>query len=308
MDLRERSERCFLIYQGIREKTRIPLRGLGKILGLSGRGKTTSTVSRHLQKMYELQITFKPNLILRGFENSFVTAYFLRAVSRKDVSSLFTVLKDDPRISYAVFLSGAYDFFVTSREPCIDFRDDVSVVKKSVLYTPIYTVPYGWDKEMRECLISVANAELEKGLLDRELEDFLPWDEIDWHIFHSMRFNARKQFTDVGRETGVSSDTAKKRFYENVLPYCDVANYFFPKGYDHYNRSFVILHSDHEKGLVNALSKLPCTSYVYPLEDELALILFHEGINDVVTAFLKLEEAGFIEDHLLLTPAWHWWF
>jgi len=305
---REKSETHHLIYQSIQDKTRIRLKDLARILGLSGRGRTTQTASRHLQEMYELKITFYPNLILRAYENSYVTAYFLRAKSRKAVTKIFKGLQTDPQISYVIFLSGQYDFFVTSRQEQLNLEKfDVSIVKKSCMYTPVFAVPQGWNNEMRECLKSLTASRFEKGVLGRELEDFLPWEELDWQIFHSMMFNARKKFTEVGREVGVTSDTVKRHFNRSVLPYCDVAHYFFPKGYDHYDRSFVIAHSDYEKDFVSSLGKLPCTSYVYPLEEELALILFHEGINGLITAFQKLEEVEVIRDYLLLVPVWHWW-
>ena len=297
-----------LIYELISDKTRLRLKEVAKVLGLSGRGRTTETASRHLKNMYEHKISFKPNLILRAYENSYLTAYFLRAKSRKTVSLAFKGLKTNPHVPYVIFLSGDYDFFLTTREKQLDLEEyNVSVVKKMCMYTPVYTTPLGWKNEMRDCLLSLIHSTFEKGLLERELEDFLPWDQVDWDIFHSMRFNARKEFTKVGREVGVSSDTVKRHFHHSVLPYCHVAHYFFPKGYDHYQSSFVIVHSDYEKALIDSLSRLPCTTYVYPLEKELVLMLFHEGINDLITAFQKMEEAGFIEDYLLSTPVWYWW-
>jgi hypothetical protein len=62
------------------------------------------------------------------------------------------------------------------------------------------------------------------------------------------------------------------------------------------------LKSSYEKDLVRSLSTLPCTSYVYPLEKDTLLSIFNEGIIDLMRAFKKLEEAGFVDDYLLLIP------
>jgi hypothetical protein len=89
------------------------------------------------------------------------------------------------------------------------------------------------------------------------------------------------------------------------LPCCNIAHYFFPKGYDHYHQSLLILESDHEKGLVQAFSKLPCTTYVFPLEKEVVFGVFHERVNDLMFALKKIEEKGYLRRYLLLVPL-HW--
>jgi len=297
----------YLIYRAIIEKPRIKLKELAKILGLTGRGRTITTAFKYLHRLYEYKISFNPNLILRAYENSYHTAYFLKAQSRDSLSVTFQTLAKDPKISRVMFLSGMYDFFVTSRHSDLNLKKhDVSLCKKTCMYTPQFTVPHGWKNPMRDALISLSSSLLEKGKLEREREDFLPWDDIHWDIFYSMKDNVRIEFTKVAQEVDVTSDTVKKYFYQAVLPYCDISHYFFPKGYDYYDKSFIITHSNYEKDLINSLKKLPCTTYVYPLEEELALILFHEGINDLMRAFQKMEEAGVIEKYLLLVPLAQW--
>ncbi|KYK38137.1 MAG: hypothetical protein AYK18_07840 [Theionarchaea archaeon DG-70] len=117
-----------------------------------------------------------------------------------------------------------------------------------------------------------------------------------------MKNNVQIPFSTVAEETGFSSITVKKYFYETVLPYCNIAHYFFPKGYNHYSQAVVTIETDFEEGLVGAFSKLPCTTYVFPLEEELLVGIFHEGIQDVMFTMKKLEEKGFIKKHLLLVP------
>jgi len=307
MKTSQKIELYYFIYQAIREKTRVKIKQLAHSLDLSGRGRTFKVVSDYLHSMYENKISLKPRLNLRVFENSSITAYFLRAKSRRKLSSTFQNLAEDPRISKVLYLAGMYDFLVTARLDDLNLKQyNVRVAKKTHMYTPIFTIPHGWKNDVKDTLQLFAKSSLKKGNLERELEDFLPWSDLDWRIYHSMKTNARKPFTHVGKSASVTSDTVKRHFYESIVPYCDIAHYFFPRGYSHYHQSFIIVQSEYEKDLVTCLSVLPCTSYVYPLENELVLSIFHEGVTHLMTAFQKLEEAGYIDNYLLLVPLAHW--
>ncbi len=291
----------YTIYDLVRVKPRFRLNVVAHSLGLSGRGKSRSTASNYVLKLYRRKISFHPNLVLRPYENCFTMAYFLKARNPQDITDSFVTLSENSSISYMLLLSGQYDFFVTTRHD-LTFDETFKVKKKSILYTPIYTQPQGWNSEMKAAFKSVANSALAKGKIEREMGDFLPWENIHFRIFDIMKHNVQMPFIDVARETDLSLNTVKKYFNENILPYCDIAHYFFPKGYDHYQKSLIITQTNYEKGLVNSLSKLPCTSYVFPLEKEIVLIVFHEEIDDLMFAFKKLEEKGYIKKHLLLVP------
>ena len=120
-----------------------------------------------------------------------------------------------------------------------------------------------------------------------------------------MMTNAQIPFTKVAKSSEVSPNTVKTYFYENILPCCDVAHYFFPKGYDYYGKSLILLNSDFEYGLINLFSMLPCTTYIFPFEKEIGVIAFHEGVHELLFALKKLEERSYIEKYMLLTPL-HW--
>ncbi len=291
----------YTLYNIFQDKPRFKQKIVSDALGMSGRGKSRTSASNCVLKLYGKKISFRPNLILRPYENCFTTAYFLKARRPQDITNSLITLSRDTRISYLLLLSGMYDFFVTTRYD-LHFDENFKVKKKSILYTPIYTHPHGWNLEMKNAFRSVANSTLSKGKIEREMGDFLPWEDIHFRIFDIMKHNVQMPFSEVARGTNLSQITAKKYFYEDVLPYCNIAHYFFPKGYDHYVQSLLLVKSDHEKGLVDSLSKLPCTTYVFPLEKEIALGIFHEGVDDLMFAFKKLEEKGYIKKHLLLVP------
>ncbi len=117
-----------------------------------------------------------------------------------------------------------------------------------------------------------------------------------------MKENIRSKFDTVARKISVDPKTVKKHFFEKVLPSCVIANFFFPKGYSSYKQMYIRLTTDFEQSIVEALGKLPCTSYVFPLEHEIDVNLFHENESLILLSLKKLKEAGMIHDYLLYVP------
>jgi hypothetical protein len=149
------------------------------------------------------------------------------------------------------------------------------------------------------------NVDFLKGKLERKTYGLLEWSEADWKIYLFMRKDIRCKFTDVGRYAGVDSKTAKKHFYGNILPNCDIAHYFFPEGRNSYREIFLKVETDYEKSLIAALKMLPCTSYVYPLDTSLIIVLFQNDEKLVLFNLQKLKEIGIINDYLFYTPLIH---
>lgn len=272
-------------------------------LGLIGRGRSPSTVWNHLQNMYEKNISRNPVLILNPCEESQSMVYFCRKTTRKGLRSTFLELYQDTRLDYVLFLSGSSDFFVTTREKEVDFSGyDVEIVETSSLFAPIFTIPYGWGSSVNDALDSWLNCMFSKGLISRDVGEPLQWKEVDWKVYEAMKFDGRKDFTKVAREVGIWPKTAQSHFYNQVLPCCTVGHYFFPKGYDFYDKAFLKIRSSYERDMVKALENLPCTTHVFPLEKELILIVYHESISKVMDTIQKMEEVGIIDGYLLYIP------
>lgn len=296
----------YIIYNIFRDKLRCKSSVVAKELGHTGRGRSKKTVSKYILRMYDKQISFRPNLILRTFDNSRLTAFFLNVKNPGDVSNVFQDLSNSQDISYLLLLSGRYDFFLTTRNQKFRPNSMARIAKKVQLFTPIYTVPKGWNLGVNEVLRKqFAYSKPQEGKIRRTVEDFLYWDQVHFDIFKAMMYNAHMPFTTVAKMSEISANTVKKYFYESVLPSCDVAHYFFPKGYDHYSQSLILLDSDYEIGLVNLFSMLPCTTYIFPFEEEIGVLTFHEGVQELLFALKKLEERGYLGEHMLLTPL-HW--
>lgn len=294
----------YLLYTLIQEKTRYELHYIANKLGLSGRGRTKATASKYIHRMYDLKISLRPNLILKSFENCYLRAYFLRVKNPEKLTDFFQTLSSCPHITYMLLLSGKDDFFVTSRTE-LTFEKGIRVMKKSMVYTPIYTHPKGWNLQMGEAFKKIAHVDLLEGKLERTIEDYLPWEDIHYDLFRVMMRDAQMPFSKVADILNISPSTVKTYYYKNILPYCNIAHYFFPKGYDHYFKSLITLKTDFEKGFINILEKLPCTSYVFPLEDEIVSVIFHEGVHELLFSFKKFEEKGYKIKYLLQVPL-HW--
>jgi hypothetical protein len=274
-------------------------------MGKTGRGRAPSTFMRHIQNMYEKGISKEPQMTLKPYKGSQLTVYFCEKVTGSGLYSTFSDLHNDSKIEYVVVLSGR-DFFLTSREKDLNLKKyDLEVVEESNLYTPAYTIPKGWDTPGNEALDAFIETDFTKGFIPRTVYEDLDWDDTDWLVYNCMKGNLRQKYIDVSRKTGVYVKTVKRHLYKKVLPNCVLINYFFPKGYDYYEKTILRLRTNYEFGIVTALQKLPCTTYVFPLENELILTLFSENATKVLQIVEKMEEKAIIDDSLLYNPIAH---
>jgi hypothetical protein len=287
------------------EDSRIMPKSIAKKLRYSGQGKARSTILYHLKNMYKKQISLKPQLKILPFSNLEKWVYFCRKVDKKNIYETFLELHSNKDVSFVECLSGS-DFFVTSFSKDIDFGVDfLAVEEKSKFYRSLYLNPRGWNKKPAECFSSLLSADYQEGKVERKDYGLLNWSDTDKRIYFLMRKNIRCKFTYVGRHARIDSKTAKKRFYENVLPQCDVAHYFFPKGRGSYREMFLKMKTDYETSLIDALCRLPCTTYVYPLETQLVTVLFHQDEKLILSILQKLKEIGIIKDYLFYIPLIH---
>ena len=306
MKFRNRIALFYTLFRMIVEDSRAKIKDMSEALGRTGRGQTRASTCRQLKNMYELKVSFKPRLLLKPFDGTETTAYFCRKTERKHLLQSFYELYDDPRIDYVLYLSGSYDFFLTTRSHDLNLTNlGLEVTEKSLLYERIYTIPDGWDRNFEQGVQNILKYEFVDGNLPRVTYGNLDWDEVDWKIFFSLRNNVRKEFTFVGKDAGVFSMTVKRHFEKKIVPSCTIANYFFPKGYDSYDKVFLKINTNYEKSIVSALRKLPCTSYIFPVEDSLLLCLFHEKMELVLELIRKMEETDILKDHLLFIPLIH---
>lgn len=298
-------ETYYRLYKMVIDDLRLTPKDMAKRLGHVGRGRSPSTIYKHYQNMLEKKITKNPILVLKPFEGSQSKAFFCRKDSRDELSSTFSSLHEDKRLDYVLFLSGSCDFFITTRRDVSFDEHQLTVIEKTELFNPVFTIPQGWKRETGETLDSLLDYDFQKGTIQRTVWNTLEWDELDWKIYENMKHNGRKEFAKVAREIDVWPKTVQKRFFDHVLPHCTTGHYFFPRGYDFYDKAFLKIRSSYERNIIRALERLPCTSYVYPLGKELALTIFHNSMTNLMETMQKMEEMGIIDAYLLFVPLFY---
>jgi hypothetical protein len=291
------------LFSMIVEDPRIPPKKIAKNLGKTGRGRSPSTMSHHIIQMYKKKISREPTLSLKSFRGSVTTAYFCKISQRGDHVEVFYKLSDDERINHILFLSGSSDFFITTRTPDITFDEyDLEIQEKHTMYTPFSTIPQGWESPVDDTIGRLPDCEFHKGKVSREIGKELEWQDLEWDIYNAMRLGVRKGFSKVAKEIKSWPKTVQTHFYNEVLPCCAVCHYFFPEGYDLYDKAFLRVHTKYEISVIAALKTLSCTSYVFPLEKEIILTIFHRSMTNLMTTIQKMEEIGIIDSYLLHVP------
>ena len=102
---------------------------------------------------------------------------------------------------------------------------------------------------MEDAFRRVAESDVQKGLLERKMEEYLSWGDVEFKIFEKMKNNIQISFTKVARMIGVAPNTVRKYYYNSILNCSDIAHYFFPKGYSYYHYSLIILQTEYEINL-----------------------------------------------------------
>jgi hypothetical protein len=298
-------ETYYKLFLLISENPRIMPKEISRYFDKTGRGRSPSTWLRHLANMYKKKVSREPLIGVKPHTNYLITVYFCRKEDGSNTYDTFLDLYNDEKITYVVFLSGR-DYFVASPFPDIDLRKFGLIIEhKSYLYTPIYTIPTGWKADTEECFDAMTDFDFQEGTLERTVEEKLNWSEKDWEIFHFMQTNIRKKWNKLARSVNLSPKTVKSRFISDILPECYQAHYFFPEGYDYYSQMVLRVKSPCEITLIESLRHLPCTTYVFPLKDELTITLFHDDENSILGAFKKMKEIGVVNDYLLYIPIAH---
>jgi len=277
-------------------------KAMAKKIGFTGQGKARSTITYHLENMYEKEISFGPRLTLKPFLNYQKFTYICRRESEKNLPSTIQKIDKDPEITYALCLTGSDFFLISPNRNLLLEKYGLILREKARIFTPIFPIPRNWMLPMENAFNKLMNYHFERGKIERNIYNNLDWSDLDWAIFHTMRGNIRMKFSKVAQCSKSTSKTVKSHFYKRVLPNCIIINYFFPKGFKKYKHCFLRISSEYEVGIVNALSLLPCTSYVYPVDNGIILILFHESIEMVLKMLEKMEKMAILDGYLMYNP------
>jgi hypothetical protein len=295
----------YKIFRLISKNPRMMPKKISEYFRKTGRGRSPSTWLRHLSNMYKKKISRSPHIGVKPHSNYMISVYYSRKEDNTNIYNTFLDLYKDKRITYVIFLSGR-DFFIASPSPDVDLRKFGLITEyKSYLYTPRYTIPKGWKQDLNKCLENMIRSEFQEGALNRDIEGKLNWNKKDWEIYRFMQSNIREKWIKLARRVDLSLSTARKRFLSGILPECYQAHYFFPRGLDYYSTMILRVRTKYEKSFAKSLEFLPCTTYVFPLKDEITITLFHDDENGILRTFEKMKEIGALKDYLLYIPIAH---
>jgi DNA-binding Lrp family transcriptional regulator len=273
--------------------------------GLGTRGRSHNTIRKHYLNMKERKITKDPAIILKPFKEHQTKILMCVKDVRRGVKETFYELSKKKEVEYIMHLAGDFDYFIATRHEINLSEHQVRIVNEDNLFAPIFTIPCGWNDEYEKCFKKLNRFKFDKKEgVNRQVRTKLEWNETHWKIYNITKRNIRQSFYKVGRKIGIDHKTVKKYFYDNILPKCGIYHYFWPFGYDNYMQSFIRLKTEYEREMTKALSLLPCTTYIYPLREEICLLIFHENNNRLMSLFQKWEEEGIICRYVELTPIW----
>jgi hypothetical protein len=233
-----------------------------------------------INRAIERQILFEPRLLcLPDIEVEFV--------EYKDVPliDLYEKKKNDPNITYAMVLTGAYSLLC--------FRYGLRSLTYAACITPSYPAQIYFDE--------IDPVKYGAGKLP-EMPKPENWDDLDWEVYKERNCPTASS-TKIGQKLNVSYKTVLNH-YEKILKDCQIWIPFFPNGYADYVPYVITLKTDYETGIVNELKKLDRSSYVYKVDDTLILTLFFDGCLEI-ESFLHLEKNRVIHDVRVSFPLRH---
>jgi len=285
------------IYTCLHENGRAHIGEVCKKMKYTGRGKNRDTISRYLNEAFEKGIITRPRLTLANHEGSTLYAYLLKCTEKR--TELFEILRKHPEVLYIVLLNGDYQLFFTSRSNQVLLPCPHEV---SPIFTPIYTMPGGWNRSEQQCLNAVTSHIYEEGTLSRSVFDPLDWDPLDWQIYNVFRMDLRQNLKKVAENLRVSYETIRLHLYGKILPQTIQFLGFFPRGLQNYSHIFFLVKTPYERSFISALSKLQTSCTIWPLQSHLICMVYFQHLNLFLDTLFNLEKRKIFKEYYFLLP------
>lgn len=285
------------IYGCLHENGRVHIGEICRKMQYTGRGKNRDTISRYLSEAFEEGIITNPRLTLANHEGSTLYAYLLKCPERK--TELFETLRKYPEVLYIALLNGDYQLFFTSHSDQVSLQCPFVM---SPIFTPLYTVPQGWNRSEQQCLDIITHYTYEESTLLRKVLSPLDWDLLDWKIYSAFRMDLRQSLKKVAGTLNTTYETIRLHLHNKVLPQTIQFVGFFPQGLLNYSHLFFLVETPCEKSFVSALSKLQTSCLVWPLQDKLMCLLYFQNLNIFLDAIFDLEKKKIFREYYFLLP------
>jgi hypothetical protein len=276
-------------------------------------GRNLNINDKSAAKLYRMalseKVLFPPFLRLNTFPNYSEYVYFIKF---KNVQSIFSKMKEDPRIIYVSHCSGAFDLMVIAREK-IDFSMEhgfeyfvLSGPRSDFIYNKVERKSF--DDYCSEFQDFLNKGNFTRSKLTFRTREELKWDDLDLSLFRLLKNDLRMKYVKILRCLRLS----KTVFYDhlrNVMDKCIAWTTYYPYGYSNYNGFFILFKTAHENQLVDQLKTLPVHCPILKVENWIyAYILLEKDFlqNTFFDVLHLMNTSGFIDEYKYSIPISHW--
>lgn len=262
-------EKVFLKYQIYSYRYENPWISNKKVAKLLHR--SISTVNRYAQQAEQTGQFWGPTLGLFHPERKVALLLF------KDKWKVFKHLREHPSINYVCVCQGDWDIMTIHDGP-VDFsqiagyKGKIMERAREQVFTPKVTFT-SWEPcfEKMEAFLTQTE-DLQKSTFNPK-SHHPEWDEEEWEMFYYFRSNLRKNFSTLRKKRPISWRKYKE-WKDSLEKYCTIVIEYYPKGYLQYDSITFCFRTDYEQYIVELLSNLPTTFFVYKTEEYLLTNLF----------------------------------
>lgn len=273
----ERKENYHKIFEQIFEYPTLPIYDISQKAELS-----RNTVSKYLKEMYARSILIGPQIRMKPAPNYREYIYLMNF---KNPFQVFEGLKQFPHVLYHVMTFGEWNLMVVTNRSLdfsklVGFETMVGQGVRGRSYTPKveYTT---WDESFTKSYEHVTEfTPVQTEYKTRRLAPPLPWEEDEWKLFHTFKFNMRRKVTPMLRKINVRYETYTK-WMETLTDHSTVHVGFYPEGYQNYMTYCFLLSSDHEESVKSLFSLFPTTPFVVEMGSQ--LMVFCNMISSDIT-------------------------
>lgn len=276
----KRKENYFKIFEQIFEEPTMSIYDISQNSGLS-----RNTIAKYLNEMYERGVLVGPQMRMKPAPNYREYMYLMNF---RNPFQVFEGLKQFPHVLYHVMTFGEWNVMVVTDRP-LDFSKLVgfeSMVKQGIRgrsYTPQVECR-SWNEGFKKSYEQVtqfmpARAEAK----ERTAAPFLDWEEDEWMLFHTFKYNMRKKVTPTLRRIKVRYEVYGK-WIEDLPDHATIHVGFYPEGYENYITYCFLISSDHEDAVRQLFSSFPTTPFVVEVGDH--LMVFINMVSSRMTRWL----------------------
>jgi hypothetical protein len=283
----------------------MPFLDIGKYMNINNK-----TAAKFYRWALREELMLPPFLRLNTFSDCQEYVYFVKF---KDAASVFERLKEDRRVVYQSVCGGAFDLMVVSSEKIDLSTEDgfesvfLSGSRSDFIFNKVEI------KSMQEYIDGFCTF-LESGRFVRSKVTFpqrgeLGWDELDWSLFHLLKYNARRKYLEVIRTLGIRSKSLFYQHLDKVLGSCTAWTPYFPKRFTNYNEYFVLFRTDYENQLVEKLKEMPVHCQIFKMKNWIyAHIRTEKGLLqlDFFKLLKLMQTSGFINEYRYSVPVLYW--